>query len=182
MIETNFWGVSNTTRIVLPIMRRQKSGYIINLSSLAGLVGTPSLGYYDASKHAVEGLMKTLLKEVKPLGINITNIEPGPFRTDWAGRSHFSAPQKIFDYDTTAHKRTKAIEDLAGQQSGSPILVAKAIFKLSQLNNPPLHFVAGKEAFKRAQSEIKQERDDFDHFKNDSIHLDFGNESYWDFK
>lgn len=180
MMETNFWGVSNATRSVLPIMRKQESGYIINLSSIAGLLGTPSLGYYNASKHAVEGLMKSLLKEVSPLGIKITNIEPGPFRTDWAGRSHLSAPQTISAYDATAHKRTQTIEGFSGEQKGSPALVAKAIIKLSQLKNPPLHFLAGKDAFNRFQEEIEQEKIDFDNFKEDSTHLDYGDEGYWD--
>ncbi|MFT8363309.1 MAG: oxidoreductase [Sporolactobacillus sp.] len=180
MMETNFWGTSSVTRAVLPIMRAQRSGYIINITSIAGLVGTPAFGYYNATKHAVEGLMKALSQEVQPLGIHVTNIEPGPFRTDWAGRSHLAASAEIADYDQTAHAHTKTVEGFSGQQAGSPELVAKAILKLSRMAEPPLHFLAGENAFTRAQQEFSNVKKEFDQFKADSEHLYYGDEAYWD--
>jgi len=103
--DANVFGLFALTRAVLPIMRAQKSGHVINITSVAGLVGFPGSGYYAASKHAVEGWSDALLAEVQPLGINVTCVEPGPFRTDWAGRSLKQTPVKIADYAETAGKR-----------------------------------------------------------------------------
>lgn len=179
MMETNFWGVSNVTRAVLPIMRQQKHGYIMNITSIAGLLGNPAFGYYNATKHAVEGLMKALRQEVAPLGIHITNIEPGPFRTDWAGRSHAGATALIADYAQTAHVRRQQTETHSGQQAGSPVLLAQAMIKLSQVTEPPFHFIAGQNAFDRMQVELTQEQQDFDQWQADSTHLNYGDEAYW---
>jgi NAD(P)-dependent dehydrogenase (short-subunit alcohol dehydrogenase family) len=179
MMETNFWGVSNVTRAALPIMRKQKQGYIMNVTSIAGLLGNPAFGYYNATKHAVEGLMKALRQEVAPLGIRITNVEPGPFRTDWAGRSHAGATNLIADYDQTAHQRRQQTEDHSGQQAGSPALLAQAMIKLSQAPEPPFHFIAGQNAFDRMQVELTQEQHDFDQWQADSTHLNYGDEAYW---
>jgi NAD(P)-dependent dehydrogenase (short-subunit alcohol dehydrogenase family) len=179
MMETNFWGVSNVTRAVLPIMRQQKHGYIMNITSIAGLLGNPAFGYYNATKHAVEGLMKALRQEVAPLGIHITNIEPGPFRTDWAGRSHVGATALIADYAQTAHVRRQQTETHSGQQAGSPVLLAQAMIKLSQVAEPPFHFIAGQNAFDRMQVELTQEQRDFDQWQADSTHLNYGDEAYW---
>lgn len=179
MMETNFWGVSNVTRAVLPIMRKQKQGYIMNVTSVAGLLGTPAFGYYSATKHAVEGLMKALCQEVAPLGIHITNVEPGPFRTDWAGRSHVGATQLIADYAKTAHQYRQQAETNSGQQAGSPSLLAQAMIKLSQVAEPPLHFIAGQNAFDRVKVARTQEQHDFDQWQTDSNHLNYGDEAYW---
>lgn len=179
MMDANFWGAARATRAVLPSMRAQRSGQVINITSIAGILGTPGLGYYNASKHALEGLMKALSIEVAPLGIHVTNIEPGPFRTDWAGRSHLRAPQTIHDYDDVAHARINNVEHISGVQEGSPELLAKAIVKLAGLADPPLHFVAGKEAFVRAGQELDRQRGDFDRFSDDSQHLSYGDEGYW---
>ena len=86
MFETNFFGLVEMTKAVLPGMRRRRSGHILNISSIGGFVGFPSSGYYNATKFAVEGLSEALAKEVEPLGIKVIIVEPGPFRTDWAGR------------------------------------------------------------------------------------------------
>jgi NAD(P)-dependent dehydrogenase (short-subunit alcohol dehydrogenase family) len=85
MFETNFFGLAATTRAVLPVMRAQKSGAIVNISSMGGFIGFPGSGYYAATKFAVEGLSEALSKEVAPFGIKVLIVEPGPFRTDWAG-------------------------------------------------------------------------------------------------
>ena len=179
LMETNFWGLANMTRAVLPTMRAQKSGQIFNLSSIAGLVSGAGLGYYNATKHAVEGLTKALYQEVTPLGIHVTNVEPGPFRTDWAGRSHRSAPMNIADYEATAHKTTKNVEGFSGIQDGSPALVAQAIIKISNSPKPPLHFLAGTNAYNRAHEELEQEAIEFDTWADDSTHLYYGDEHYW---
>ena len=179
LMETNFWGLSAMTRAVLPTMRSQKSGQIINISSIAGILGGAGIAYYNATKHAVEGFSKGLAYEVEPLGIKITNVEPGPFRTDWAGRSHQAADSTIADYAKTAHSNTDRFEGNSGQQDGSPDLLAKAIIKLSNVTNPPLHFLAGASAVERAHEEIERLQQDFDVWEEDSTHLSYGDEDYW---
>lgn len=179
LMETNFWGLSAMTRAVLPTMRSQKSGQIINISSIAGILGGAGIAYYNATKHAVEGFSKGLAYEVEPLGIKITNVEPGPFRTDWAGRSHQTADPTIADYAKTAHSNTDRFEGNSGQQDGSPDLLAKAIIKLSNVTNPPLHFLAGANAVERAHEEIERLQQDFDVWEEDSTHLSYGDEDYW---
>lgn len=179
MMETNFWGTAAVTNAVLPLMRSRRSGYIFNITSMAGITGVPGFGYYCATKHAVEGLMKTLSQEVAPLGIKVTNVEPGPFRTDWAGRSHKAASRNIKDYDQTAHVNDAQIEAKSGKQIGSPELLAKGIVKLSRTENPPLHFLAGEKSVTRALTEIANQKHDFETWQQLSASLDYGHESDW---
>src|ERR1700722_3247153 len=107
MFETNVFGLLRVTRTFLPHLRKQRSGHIINLSSIGGLIGGPGVGMYNASKFAVEGLSEALAAELAPLGIHVTVIEPGPFRTDFLGRSGVVAKTKIADYDKTAANMRK---------------------------------------------------------------------------
>ena len=117
MFETNFFGLAAMTRSVLPIMRAQKSGAIVNVSSMGGFIGFPGSGYYAATKFAVEGLSEALSKEVGPLGIKVIIVEPGPFRTHWAGRS-LKTPKKPIDaYAETAVARRKQIQSYSGTQA-----------------------------------------------------------------
>ncbi|RZM11617.1 MAG: SDR family NAD(P)-dependent oxidoreductase, partial [Sphingomonas sp.] len=112
--DTNVFGLFAITRAVLPIMRAQGGGNIVNFTSVAGLIGFPGSGYYAASKHAVEGWSDALLAEVGPLGIGVTCVEPGPFRTDWAGRSLRQTPSQIADYADTAGARMAGTKDVSG--------------------------------------------------------------------
>ncbi|MFT8845828.1 SDR family NAD(P)-dependent oxidoreductase, partial [Lentilactobacillus hilgardii] len=152
--------------------------YIFKLP-LTGITGVPGFGYYCATKHAVEGLMKALSQEVAPLGIKVTNIEPGPFRTDWAGRSHKAATRHIKDYDQTAHANDEQIEEKSGKQIGSPELLAKGIVTLSRTANPPLHFLAGEKSVTRALAEIAEQQHDFETWRQLSASLDYGHENDW---
>lgn len=119
--ETNFFGLVNVTQAVLPGMRAQKSGTIINFSSIGGLAAFIATGFYHATKFAVEGLSESLSKEVGPLGIKVLLVEPGPFRTDWAGRSPIRTPVQIEDYQETVGQRIKASQDSSGKQKGDPV-------------------------------------------------------------
>ena len=142
--DANVFGLFALTRAVLPIMRAQQSGHVINITSVAGLVGFPGSGYYAASKHAVEGWSDSLLVEVKPLGIHVTCVEPGPFRTDWAGRSLKQTPVKIADYAETAGKRLDSTRDISGTQAGDPVRAGEAMIALTETANPPRHLVLGR--------------------------------------
>lgn len=143
MFETNVFGLFALTRALLPIMRRQRRGRIINISSVAGLVGFPGSGYYAASKHAVEGWSDSLAAEVAALGIQVTCVEPGPSRTDWAGRSMTQTPNRIAEYADVAGSRLASIKDQSGKQPGDPVRIAGAIIAIAQMEKAPRHLVLG---------------------------------------
>ena len=141
--DTNVFGLFAVTRAVLPIMRAQRSGHIINVTSVAGLIGFPGSGYYAASKHAIEGWSDALRAEVQPLGIGVTCVEPGPFRTDWAGRSLRQTPNRIADYAETAGKRLTGTREASGTQAGDPVRAGEAMIALTRNPDPPRHLVLG---------------------------------------
>ncbi len=127
MFEVNVFGLANMTKAVLPGMRERRAGHIVNISSMGGLIGFPGIGYYNATKFAVEGLSEALAKECAPLGIKVITVEPGPFRTDWAGRSLKTPKKPIADYTETAGARRDGIQNYSGQQPGDPVRAANAI-------------------------------------------------------
>lgn len=141
--DANVFGLFAMTRAVLPLMRRQRSGHVINITSLAGLIGLPGSGYYAASKHAVEGWSDSLAAEGKPLGIHVTCVEPGPFRTDWAGRSIAQTETRIADYADTAGARLANARRNSGKQPGDPVRAMEAIISIAELDAPPRHLVLG---------------------------------------
>ena len=142
--DVNVFGLFAMTQAVLPDMRSRRRGHIINITSVGGLIGFASSGYYAASKHAVEGWSDSLAAEVKPLGINVSCVEPGPFRTDWAGRSLQQNPTRIEDYSNTAGKRLAGTLVANGKQAGDPARAAAAIIALTADAEPPRHLVLGK--------------------------------------
>ncbi len=142
--DANVFGLFALTRAVLPTMRAQSGGHVINVTSVAGLVGFPGSGYYAASKHAVEGFTDSLAAEGAPLGIRATCVEPGPFRTDWAGRSLRQTPVRIDAYADTAGARLASTKDISGKQAGDPVRAADAMIALAESDHPPRHMVLGK--------------------------------------
>lgn len=152
--DANVFGLFAMTRAVLPIMRRQRSGHILNVTSIGGLVGFASSGYYSATKHAVEGWSDSLAAEVKPLGIKVTCVEPGPFRTDWAGRSLIQTQSRIDDYAETAGARMKTTSGYSGQQPGDPARAAEAMIRITQAENPPRHLPLGPFAVEQASKKM----------------------------
>lgn len=141
--DVNVFGTFAMTQAVLPGMRQRRRGHIINISSVGGLIGFACSGFYAASKHAVEGWSDSLAAEVKPLGISVTCVEPGPFRTDWAGRSLQQNPTLIDDYAATAGKRLAGTLAVDGKQPGDPVRAAEAIAALASNPKPPRHLVLG---------------------------------------
>ncbi len=144
MFDANVFGLFQMTQAVLPIMRQQRDGRILNITSVAGRMGFPSSGFYAASKHAVEGWADALGKEVEPLGIKVTNIEPGPFRTDWAGRSLKQTPTRIKDYEETVGARLKGTSDVSGQQAGDPVKAGRLMIEIATMDKPPRQVVLGR--------------------------------------
>lgn len=141
--EANVFGLFAMIRAVLPGMRARRRGHILNITSVAGFVGFQGSGYYAASKHAVEGLSDALAREVEPLGIKVTCIEPGPFRTDWAGRSLRQTPSRIADYAETAAARLTATAEKSGKQEGDPVRAGEAMIRVVEAADPPRHLVLG---------------------------------------
>jgi NAD(P)-dependent dehydrogenase (short-subunit alcohol dehydrogenase family) len=146
-IDVNLYGAIRVLQAVLPLLRAQRSGHIINFSSIAGLIGAAGGSIYCASKFAVEGLSEALLQEVSPLGIRVTIVEPGFFRTDFVKRGSMDYPaESIADYDATAGERRRRIAALDGQQPNDPNKLAAALLTLADLDVPPLRFTAGADA------------------------------------
>ncbi len=143
MFETNFWGPVALVRAVLPQMRQRRRGYIINITSQAGLMSNPGTAYYSSSKFALEGLTEGLSREVKPFGIRVTAVEPGPFRTDWSGRSLKQVSNPIEDYAANVGARRAMIVGMHGKLPGDPKRAAKAIVDLNDLAEPPLQLLLG---------------------------------------
>lgn len=154
-METNFFGALAVTQAVLPVMRSQKSGHILQVSSIAGISSNPGLGMYNASKFALEGFTEALAMETKDLNIKVTLIEPGPFRTDWAGSSSVRSSRIIPEYDATAGERIRIINSYSGQQPGDPVKAAKAIFHIVNSDNPPLRLALGKIAVDVIRNKIR---------------------------
>lgn len=179
MFETNFWGVSNVTRGFLPYFRKQRAGSILNVTSMGGIDGNPTFGYYCASKFAVEGFAATLAKELAPLGIHVTNVEPGPFRTEWASTSAVDAEVVIADYKNTAHVVSEQTHGFAGAQTSSPELAAKAMIKAAESENPPLHLLLGDFAYRVAQEKVEKISTDMAAWEEVTHHVDFGHEDFW---
>lgn len=176
MFEINFFGLAEVTRQVLPAMRAQRSGHIINISSIGGLRGFPALGFYNASKFAVEGLSEALSKEVTPLGIRVTLVEPSGFRTDWAGRSAKDSQVRIEDYAPTARQNSDTIRGYSGQQAGDPERAAKAIFEIAQSAEPPLRLLLGSAALRGARVKLQELQQDFDTWADLTVSADFPKE------
>jgi short-subunit dehydrogenase len=161
------------TRIVLPGMRTRGRGHIVNISSIGGLVGSPASGYYNATKFAVEGLSQALAKEVAPLGIRVTIIEPGPFRTDFQGRSMNPVKNPIDAYATTAATRREQLRQSSGKQAGDPARAAKAIVDLVESDNPPLHLLLGRAGVQRAREKLRELLQSIDETEAISLAADF---------
>lgn len=154
IFNINVYGVSRMIKAVLPNMRKLKKGFIINLSSIAGLYSIPALGYYNATKFAVEGLSEALWQEVEPLGIKVMLVEPSGFRTDWAGRSAAESQKEISDYAATAGKLRKLLRDVSGKQPGDPVRAVQAIIKAVESANPPHRLLLGNDAFETAIAKL----------------------------
>lgn len=173
MFETNFFGLVDLTKAVLPGMRARKSGHIVNFSSIGGLVSFGATGYYHATKYAVEGLSESLQIELKPLGIKVIVVEPGPFRTEWSGASILESKTVIDDYDPTAGERRRKTRAGSGKQVGDPVRAGEVIIRAVEAEDPPLHLVLGKMALETAYKKLEAVKADLDSWKDESLGADY---------
>jgi NAD(P)-dependent dehydrogenase (short-subunit alcohol dehydrogenase family) len=142
-IDTNFWGTVHLCRAAIPVLRAQRAGHIMNITSIGGRRGRQGLSGYQAAKFAVEGFSEVLSHELKAIHVKMTIVEPGGFRTDWSGASmEFAKP--IADYDTVMQPFREFMQKYSGSEPGDPAKAAKVLFEVSRMSEPPLRLVLGK--------------------------------------
>jgi NAD(P)-dependent dehydrogenase (short-subunit alcohol dehydrogenase family) len=171
--DTNVFGALEMMRTVLPIMRQQRSGHILNVSSVGGFASFGATGIYCATKFALEALSEALAKEVATLGIKVTIIEPGAFRTDFNGRS-LSAPEQLMeDYAPISSPYLKWLEDMDGKQPGDPDKAAAAMIQVVESDNPPLRLALGADAVAAIEEKLKSVKAELDAWKEVSVNTAF---------
>ncbi len=154
LFDTNYFGVVDMIKAVLPAMRARRAGHIVNISSMTGLVANPPNAYYSSTKFALEALTEALAAEVKPLGIKVSAIEPGAFRTDWAARSMKETATPIGDYDESVGVRKQLIKQFANDLPGDPRKVAEAVLMITTLDDPPLRLLLGRDVLKATRDKL----------------------------
>ena len=165
--DTNVFGVIRMMREVLPHMRKQRGGNIVNVSSVVGIRSLPSIGYYSSTKFAMEALSESLAQEVEHLGIKVTLVEPGGFRTDFAGRSFHQPKNRIKDYVTS--ERIDNISDWDGAQPGDPQKGVKAIIDMVETENPPLRLPLGEDCVTAMEEKLRQVQENIDEWRDVAI-------------
>jgi NAD(P)-dependent dehydrogenase (short-subunit alcohol dehydrogenase family) len=151
VIDTNFYGVVNVTRAVIPIMRKQKSGCILQISSVGGRVTRPGSTPYHAAKWAVGGFTESLAKEVAPFGVKVCALEPGGMRTNWGSRANQNTPELLADYEASVGTSVSALKTYWGNEVSSPTKVAQVILRLASSEHLPFHLLLGSDAVRNAQ-------------------------------
>ena len=169
LFDTNVFGAVDMIKAVLPDMRARRSGSIVNISSIGARITPAGSGFYAATKAALEGISGSLRRELEPLGINVTVIEPGAFRTDFAGRSLTQSAAPIEDYAETAGKRRKENDTMDGNQPGDPAKAAEAILAIVESPNPPSLVVLGEDAFGAFTAVAEAQRAELDQWRDLSV-------------
>lgn len=171
--QTNVFGLMRVTRAVLPVMRQQRAGHIINLSSIGGKVAFDLCTLYGTSKFAVEGFSANLAKDVGSFGINVTVVSPGYFRTDFLDPSsiRFSG-NRIADYDDVRDAVEAAYKDYSHKQLGDPAKFGPAFVDLARASKPPIHFLVGSDAVQFARGEAAARNAELDQWENLSVVTD----------
>ena len=149
--EVNVYGTVAVVKAVLPYMRERRAGHILGVTSMGGLITMPGLSFYHGSKFAVEGILETLGKEVAGFGVHVTAVEPGSFRTDWAGRSMVRAPRSIADYDELFEPLRARRVNGSGRQPGDPDKAAAAVLRAVAADRPPRRLLLGPDALRLVQ-------------------------------
>ncbi|HEY3679961.1 MAG TPA: oxidoreductase [Bradyrhizobium sp.] len=170
--EVNVFGAVAVIQAVLPFMRQRRAGHIINITSMGGIITLPGLSYYHGSKFALEGISESLGKEIRELGIQVTAVEPGGFRTDWAGRSMVRAARSIGDYDPIIEPIRKRRMAASGWQIGDPGKAARAMLQLALSDNPPAHLLLGSDALRLVEEKMKSLQADVDAWKSITLSTD----------
>jgi NAD(P)-dependent dehydrogenase (short-subunit alcohol dehydrogenase family) len=171
--ETNVFGALDVMRAVLPHMRRQRSGHMLNLSSVGGVVSFPRAGIYCSTKFALEALSEAMAKEVAPLGIKITLVEPGAFRTDFNGRSLITTDNLIADYDEAIGGFREWVRDVDGKQPGDPAKAVTAMIQVVESENPPLRLPLGEDSVRAIEAKLASVRAEVDTARDVAVNTAF---------
>jgi NAD(P)-dependent dehydrogenase (short-subunit alcohol dehydrogenase family) len=171
--ETNFFGALRLIRTILPVMRKQGSGHIVNMSSTAGLVGFGGSSLYCGAKFALEGTSEALAKEVESFGVKVTLIEPGAFRTDFNGRSLAAAEQSIDAYATVSGASLQWFKQMDGKQPGNPRSAAQAIIQAVESPHPPMRLALGADAMSLIQEKLEWLKTDLDAWQQVTVSTDY---------
>jgi NAD(P)-dependent dehydrogenase (short-subunit alcohol dehydrogenase family) len=171
--EVNVFGAIAVIQAVLPHMRKRRSGHIINITSQGGYVTFPGIGIYNGTKFALEGISDALAKEVKDLGIAVTAVAPGAFRTDWAGRSMVRAERSIPDYDSVFDPVRERRRTFSGNQPGDPAKAARALLTVIEAKNPPVHLLLGADAVKNVGDKLAALRSEIEAWEQVSTSTNF---------
>jgi NAD(P)-dependent dehydrogenase (short-subunit alcohol dehydrogenase family) len=150
VVDTNFYGVVSVTRAAVPIMRKQKSGCILQISSVGGRLALPGSTAYHAAKWAVGGFTESLAQELAPFGVKVCALEPGGMRTNWGARAHQDMPDLLPDYEPSVGAVVKALHSLWGQENSDPAKVAQVILRLADSDHLPAHLLIGSDAVRYA--------------------------------
>lgn len=171
--EVNVFGVVALIQAVLPYMRKRRAGRILNITSMGGIITMPGISFYHGSKFALEGISESLAKEVRSLGIYVTAVEPGGFRTDWAGRSMVRSDRHIADYDAVFDPLRERRKNFSGNQPGDPVKAGEAILKLVASDDPPMHLLLGRDAMNMVREKLGLLKNEFDAWEQVTLSTDF---------
>ncbi len=160
--DVNVFGAVAVIKAFLPALRARRAGHILNVTSMGGFITMPGISYYCGSKFALQGISETLTKELKPFNIAVTAIQPGSFRTDWAGRSMVRSPRSISDYDPLFGPIRETREKRSGHQPGDPQKAARAILQLIDSPAPPASLLLGSDAVTYVREKLQQMSADID--------------------
>jgi len=172
VLDTNFYGVVHVTRAALPIMRKQRSGYILQISSVGGRLALPGSAAYHAAKWAVGGFTEALAQEVAPFGVKVCALEPGGMRTNWGTRANQDTPDLLPDYEPSVGAVAKALKPLWGQENGDPAKVAQVILRLAASDRLPAHLLLGSDAVQFASQAEAARAADADRWREMSVSTD----------
>lgn len=173
MFDTNYFGAVDMIKAALPGMRERGRGHIINISSMTGLVANPPNVYYSSTKFALEALTEGLAKEVGPLGIRVTAIEPGAVRTDWSARSMRETRRSIDAYADTVGARKALIRAAGSKFPGDPRRVADAVLMVSELEDPPLHLLLGHDVYRAYREKLSALQESIEEWKSATLDVNF---------
>lgn len=171
--DTNLFGAINVTRAILPTLREQRSGHILNISSANGISAFAGMGIYSATKFALEAISEALAQEVKPLGIKVTIIEPGSSRTNFSSRALSTLSHQINDYAQTSGKIVQRLQERDGKQPNDPVKAAAAMIQVVESDNPPLRLALGKDSVNLITQKLESMKAELEAWKDVSMNTAF---------
>lgn len=170
--DVNVFGAVGVAKAFLPRFRERRRGFIVNVTSMGGIITMPGIGYYCASKFALQGISEVMRSEMAPFGVHVTALCPGSFRTDWAGRSMIRTERSIADYDALFDPIRAARREKSGQQLGDPAKLADAVLTLVASDNPPPQLLLGSDALKFVSDRIERLRQEIETWKALTVSTD----------